>query len=178
MTAKPLLLVFSIALLGLFSVDSRSDGFYAEVAYASNAGATDRNLGRNFAQIGWDFGKGVVISGGTYFAGEEHCFGSLTLGRKLAQGRWQVSLTAHEGGICSVDSRQVPFESNLGFYGTRLLQARPRWSVGIGGCLWEHADYAVGDLAIPENPLSTIDDGLQLTAQFLLRFKLMRDSSE
>lgn len=175
MRARVLFLVFAAALL--FSVNGRTDGFYAEGAHASNAGTTDRNLGRNFVQVGWAFPSGVVVSGGVYLAGEEPCFESLTLGWGFARGRWQVAFTGHDGGICAVDSRQVPFERNVGLCGTRQLRFARRWSFGIGGCLWEHADYAIGDLAVPEFPLSVMYDGPQLTAMLILRFSVMGDGS-
>ena len=175
MNAKTLPLVFSVALLGFSSVDSRAEGFYAEGAHASNAGATDRNLGRNFVQVGWGFANGIVISGGVYLAGEERCFESLTVGWGFSRERWQLALTGHDGGICAVDSRQVPFQRNVALCATRQLHFTRRWSFGIGGCVWEHADYSIGDLAVPEFPLSVIDDGPQLTAMMLLRFSLLGD---
>ena len=151
-----------------------SGGLYGEFAHASNARTTDRNLGRNFVHVGWDFANGNIVSGGAYIAGESHCFESLTFGRKLVQGRWEASLTVHGGGICSIDGRQVPFKRNLGLCATRQLQFHQRWSFGIGTCLWQNADYTIGNLAVHYDPLSIIDDGLQLTAKLLIRFKMSR----
>jgi len=175
--AKAIVLVSSTALLALFSINSWSAGLYAELAHASNARATDRDLGRNFVHVGWGFANGIMVSGGTYFVGEESCFKSLTLGRKFAQERWQVSLTGHDKGICAIDSRQAPFNRNIGLCATRLLPFHPRWSFGIGGCVWQRPDHAIGNLADPVNPLSVVDDGPQLTAMLLIRFSLSREQS-
>jgi len=63
---------------------------YAELAHASNARATDRNLGRNFLHVGWTLADAWRISGGVYIAGEETCFESLTVGRHSSMNRRAV----------------------------------------------------------------------------------------
>ena len=166
------LIVCTVGSLSFFCHDAWPAGLYGEIFHASNARTTDRDLGRNFVHVGWGFANGFMVSGGAYFAGEKHCFESLTLGKEFAQARWQATLTAHRGGICSVDSRQVPIKQNIGLRASRQLRIRPRWSLGIGGCLWQQPDYAIGNLTRPDHPLSVKDDGIQLTAMLLIRFNL------
>ncbi|MDH5512929.1 MAG: hypothetical protein OEY27_06940 [Gammaproteobacteria bacterium] len=166
-------LIALLACLVLLTATTRATAgdLFLELAHASNARITDRDLGRNFVHLGWQFPRGFSVSGGTYHPGESHCFWSLTLGQSLLQHRWQVAVTAHNGGICSIDGSLVPFDSNFGVCMNRQLIDRPRWTVGIGGCLWQRADYAVGDITNPNNPLSLKDANGQPTGSFVIRFR-------
>jgi hypothetical protein len=155
----------------VYSRDGQSAGLYVDLPlHASTAKLTDRDLGRNFVQLGWRFPAGFMLAGGAYFAGSKHCFQSLTLGRTFARERWQISLTGHGGGWCEIDNRRVRFDRNAGLCTGRLFAFRPRWSFGMGGCVWRHGDYAVGNLALSDHPTSVVADGLQLTGLLLLRF--------
>jgi hypothetical protein len=170
MFSKLFLFAACLELSCVFAVQAAAGGFYTELAHASNARATDRNLGRNFVHFGWRFPRGLLLSGGSYIAGEQHCFGSVTLGHTFAEERWQMTLTVHDSGICGIDDNRVSFEANYGFCTTRLMLQRPRWNVGIGGCLWRYADYTIGNLRIPEDPLSAEAVNAQLTGNVVIRF--------
>jgi hypothetical protein len=145
---------------------------YAELAHASNARTTDRNLGRNFLHLGWSTDVWRA-SAGVYIAGEEACFGSWTVGRTLLRGRWEATLTAHSGGSCELDGREVPFERNLGLCATRLFVARSAWDAGIGGCLWRQSDYTTGNFATAlDDPLFVEQESPQPTAFLMIRWNV------
>jgi hypothetical protein len=116
-------------------------GGFAELAHASNGRTTDRNLGRNFVHVGWNFPNDWMVSGGVYIAGEQVCFQSATVGRGFARGRGQATLTSHAGGICALDGHPQHFDPNSGLCATWLFADTPLWSAGMGGCLWRQSDY-------------------------------------
>jgi hypothetical protein len=128
-----------------FGAHPAPPGAFAELAHASNGRTTDRNLGRNFIHLGWNFPNDWMVSGGIYIAGEETCFPSATVGRHFARGRGQVTLTSHDGGVCALDGRRERFEPNSGLCAAWLFADMPLWSAGIGGCLWRQSDYTTGN---------------------------------
>lgn len=153
-----------------FGAHAGPPGVFAELAHASNARTTDRNLGRNFVHVGWNFPNDWMVSGGFYIAGEETCFQSATIGRRFARGRGQATLTSHEGGTCALDGRHEPFEANSGLCAAWLFADTPLWSAGMGGCLWRQSDYTTGNLN-PSRPSAVEYRSPQLTGQLLIRWQ-------
>jgi hypothetical protein len=162
-----------VATLGV-ATEAVAQSPYFELAHASNADMTDRNLGRNFVHAGWQFSNGFMVSGGSYLAGSQHCLGSLTAGGTLPGERWQVTATAHEHGRCNIDGRRIRFSGNTGLCGTRLLTVRTVSKFGLGLCLWREADYTVGNYLVPNNPYFVKKEGPQITAHLLARFAVPR----
>jgi hypothetical protein len=144
-------------------------GGFAELAHASNGRTTDRNLGRNFVHVGWNFPNDWMVSGGVYIAGEQVCFQSATVGRGFARGRGQATLTSHAGGICTLDGHPQHFDPNSGLCATWLFADTPLWSAGMGGCLWRQSDYTTGNVN-PSQPLTVEHRSPQLTGQLLIRW--------
>lgn len=95
---------------------------------------------------------------GVQLRGSDAYSGGLRIG--LEQGPWQASIvTAGSGHIDKEDGRHE-IEPNLGACGT-WHRSFKRFSIGWGGCMWEHGDFAVGD--------DDRDPGVQLTAAIVLR---------
>ena len=152
-----------------FAAHGAPAGAFAELAHASNGRFTDRNLGRNFIHVGWNFRNDWMLSGGVYIAGEQACFPSATVGRRFARGRGQATVTSHEGGICTLDGHREHFEPNSSLCAAWLFADTPLWSAGMGGCLWRQSDYTTGNMN-PGQPITVEHRSPQLTGQLLIRW--------
>jgi hypothetical protein len=161
-----------VALVLLGPATASAERLFADLpAHSSTGNVTDRNDGRNFLHLGWRFPNGFMISGGSYAVARKHCFESLTIGKTFRDARWDATLTGHGGGSCSLGNEVVDIERNLGACGTRLVPVKRWFTFGIGACLWDHGDYAVGNY-VSKDPVEIQDERVQLTAMLLLRFNI------
>lgn len=114
-----------------------------------------------------------------FFAGAGHMYAtstSLASGLRfgIESGAWQASLVTYgETVLDDPNGWSYVVEPNIGACGTWNV-TRKRLSIGWGACLWEHGDFAVGDIGPTSWDVSTQtvwldDDGIQLTAAISLR---------
>lgn len=114
-------------------------------------------------------------AGGAVLSGSEPYTHGLRVG--MEQGSWQMSVvTSGEGHITKPEARYW-IAANIGVCGT-FHRELGRWSIGWGGCLFEHGDVSIGDYnelqSAEDGAVWMEDDSIQVTAAITARFSINR----